>query len=251
MKGRWLKARARIRTGLRIFLATMAMVAALPAWAQTTVSGRVVVLDGTTGKPLLDSSEVVLWLLPLSGVAPATTPQPKQELRLEQRHKSFIPHLLVVQVGSMVRFPNDDPFFHNVFSLFEGKRFDLGLYEAGSSRSVLFDKPGICYLFCNIHPEMSAVVVVLKTPYYAISDRAGQISISGVSPGSYELYVWNERSLPNVLRDLTREVDITESAKSLGTISVRSNPNQNMAHKNKYGRDYDNPTPPQSLYSQP
>lgn len=251
MRSGWLKVLARMRAGLCVSLATMAMAAALSAWAQTTVSGRVVVLDRTTGKPLPDSSQVVVWLLPLSGVAPATTPQAQQELRLEQRHKSFVPHLLVVQVGSMVQFPNDDPFFHNVFSLFEGKRFDLGLYEAGSTRSVLFDKPGICYLFCNIHPEMSAVVVVLRTPYYGISDRAGQISISGVPPGGYELHVWNERSLPNVLRDLTREVDISESTKTLGTISVRANPNQNMAHKNKYGRDYDNPTPPESLYSQP
>ena len=67
--------------------------------------------------------------------------------------------MLVVPVGSVVAFPNRDPFFHNVFSLFEGKRFDLGLYEAGSTRDVLFDKPGVSYIFCNIHAEMSAVVI--------------------------------------------------------------------------------------------
>ena len=222
-----------------------------PARAQVTVTGQVELLNGTSGKPLADASQVVVWLTAVSGANVKASSLPRQELRLVQRHKTFEPHLLVVQAGSLVQFPNDDPFFHNVFSLFEGKRFDLGLYEAGSTRSVLFDKPGICYLFCNIHPEMSAVVVVLKTPYYAISERTGQISIPEVPPGRYELDIWNERSLAEALRNLTRQLHISESAHSLGTISLRANPNPMMAHKNKYGRDYDNPTPPSSVYTQP
>jgi len=222
-----------------------------PACAQITVSGQVAVLNESSGKPLSDASQVVLWLTPVAGSAAVAAPPPKQELRLVQRHKSFEPHLLVVQAGSMVQFPNDDPFFHNVFSLFEGKRFDLGLYEAGSTRSVLFDKPGICYLFCNIHPEMSAVVVVLKTPFFAVSDQAGQVSIPGVRPGRYALEVWDERSLPDELKKLARRVEISETEHSLGTITLRANPNQNKSHKNKYGRDYEDPTPPGSLYSQP
>ena len=76
----------------------------------------------------------------------------------------FTPHILVVPVGSVVRFPNADPFFHNVFSLFDGKRFDLGLYEAGSTKEVTFSREGLSYIFCNIHPEMSAVVISLSTP---------------------------------------------------------------------------------------
>jgi hypothetical protein len=86
---------------------------------------------------------------------------PAQTPRLVQKNKSFEPHILVIPAGSMVEFPNHDPFFHNVFSLFEGKRFDLGLYEAGTSRMVRFDRPGISYIFCNIHPEMSAVIITL------------------------------------------------------------------------------------------
>ena len=122
-----------------------------------------------------------------------------QRPRLVQRNKSFDPHLLIVPVGSVVAFPNRDPFFHNVFSLFEGKRFDLGLYEAGSTRDVHFDKTGISYIFCNIHPEMSAVVVALDTPYYGISDRHGQVVISGVPSGKYVLRVWHESALPETL----------------------------------------------------
>ena len=86
---------------------------------------------------------------------------------LQQKNKTFEPHLLVVTKGSTVDFPNRDPWFHNVFSLFNGKRFDLGLYEAGTSRTVHFDREGISYIFCNIHPEMSAVVVVLASQYFA------------------------------------------------------------------------------------
>lgn len=109
-------------------------------------------------------------------------PQASNLPRLVQRNKSFEPHVLVVPVGSVVEFPNQDPFFHNVFSLFEGKRFDLGLYEAGTTRNVVFDKPGISYIFCNIHSEMSAVVIAVGSPYYGISDQRGRVSIPNVPP---------------------------------------------------------------------
>src|SRR5882762_1954412 len=111
------------------------------------------------------------------------------------------PHVLVVPVGSAVDFPNRDPFFHNVFSLFDGKRFDLGLYEAGASNSVRFDRLGVSFLFCNIHPEMSAVVIAVDTPYYGVSDRAGNITVSGVPDGTYEVHVWHERSLAEDLKN--------------------------------------------------
>ena len=215
-------------------------------WAQeVNVTGHVA-LEGAAH--ISPANSTVVWLTPI-GADPVTV-APMHAV-LQQKNKTFEPHLLAVTKGSTVDFPNRDPWFHNVFSLFNGKRFDLGLYEAGSTRSVLFDKPGICYLFCNIHPEMSAVVVVLRTRYYAVSDRSGEISIAGVPPGRYELQVWNERSLPDDLKSLIRQLDISGSAYSLGTISVRSNPNHSMTHKNKYGRDYDSPTPPGALYGQP
>lgn len=221
------------------------------ARGQVTVTGQVHLKDRSARKPLLDNSEVVVWLTPLSG-SRATLPSVRQQdLRLIQRNKMFEPHLLVVEAGSIVQFPNDDPFFHNVFSLFEGKRFDLGLYEAGSTRSVLFDKPGICYLFCNIHPEMSAVIVVVATPYFAVSDRAGGISIPNVIQGAYEIRVWNERSLPKDLDALSQRITVSETQHMLEPISLAANPNQSTSHKNKYGRDYDSATPPSSLYSQP
>ena len=236
---------------LKTLVFCFAVTTSLSAQSDLTVTGQVEVLSGTSSHSLADASQVVVWLNPLSTSIPTAPPQPQKELRLVQRHKSFVPHLLVVEAGSIVEFPNEDPFFHNVFSLFQGKRFDLGLYEAGSTRAVLFDKLGICYLFCNIHPEMSAVIVVVKTPYFAISDRAGHIAIPGVRAGRYELRLWSEHALTDDLNSLTREVSISDSTHSVGTISLRAYANQNATHRNKYGRQYDNPTPPNSLYLQP
>ncbi len=194
-----------------------------------------------------------MWLTPMAGAggeATTATPVSSANLRLAQKNKSFEPHILVVPAGSMVEFPNRDPFFHNVFSLFEGKRFDLGLYEAGTSRKVRFDRPGISYIFCNIHPEMSAVVVTLTTPLYAISNGGGQLSLAGVPYGRYMLHVWSEGMGAENAQPLTREITISENASSLGVIRVPEATGQRMAHKNKYGREYDEPTPNNSVYQQ-
>jgi len=149
-----------------------------------------------------------------------------------------------------VEFPNHDPFFHNVFSLFEGKRFDLGLYEAGTSRMVRFDRPGISYIFCNIHPDMSAVVITMSTSLYATSNREGQLSLADVPYGRYMLHVWSEGMGPENMEPLTREITIAENASSLGVIRVPEASGQSMVHKNKYGREYDEPTPNNSVYEQ-
>ncbi|MGA8637538.1 MAG: hypothetical protein WB593_05610, partial [Candidatus Sulfotelmatobacter sp.] len=130
------------------------------------------------GRRVNDASKVVVWLTPL-GTTPAPLPlqQRSQIPQLVQKDKSFHPSLLVIPAGGQVEFPNQDPFFHNVFSLFDGKRFDLGLYESGPTQFVKFDTPGISFIFCNIHAQMSAVVIALSTPYYAISNGHGEISI--------------------------------------------------------------------------
>jgi hypothetical protein len=169
---------------------------------------------------------------------------------LVQKNKSFEPHVLVVPVGSLVEFPNRDPFFHNVFSLFEGKRFDLGLYEAGSSRDVHFDKPGVSYIFCNIHPEMSAVVIAVETPYYATSDARGEIAIRNVPAGRYTLRVWYEAALAETLNSMTREITVSEDNLVLGALRLAS-VKVARSHKNKYGRDYDPPAPDSPAYQHP
>ena len=193
----------------------------------------------------------MVWLVPESGGVGSPLHQnhvpPAQLPRLVQRNKSFEPHVLVVPVGSVVAFPNRDPFFHNVFSLFEGKRFDLGLYEAGTTRDVHFDKPGISYIFCNIHPEMSAVVIALDTPYYGISDPRGQVVIANVPSGKYTLRVWYEATPPETLKAMTREVTVSEASSTLGVLRL-TEATLSTAHKNLYGRDYDSPAPDSPAY---
>jgi plastocyanin len=200
----------------------------------------------------VDESQVVVWLTPLDAPAPkdpAASAALAKAPELVQRNKSFEPHVIVVQVGSLIQFPNKDPFFHNIFSMYDGKRFDLGLYEAGTSRSVRFDRPGVSFLFCNIHSEMSAVVIAVDTPYFAMSDRTGHLTIPNVPDGRYEIHVWYERSLPENLKRLSRMVTISENTRALAPIHVVDNPNFTFAHKNKYGEDY--VPPPTEGYQHP
>ena len=115
---------------------------------------------------------------------------------LRQRGERFAPHVLPVLRGSTVDFPNDDVLFHNVFSLSRAKEFDLGRYPRGTSRSVTFDRSGIVQVFCHIHSDMSAVVLVLDNPYFAVPDAEGRYSIPDLPPGDYTLVAWHERIRP-------------------------------------------------------
>ncbi|MFL6305936.1 MAG: hypothetical protein ACJ72H_20590 [Candidatus Sulfotelmatobacter sp.] len=153
-----------------------------------------------------------------------------------QKNKTFTPHLLVVPVGSSVAFPNADPFFHNVFSLFDGKRFDLGLYEAGSTRSVVFSRVGVSYIFCNIHSEMSAVVISLDTPFSSIAGPQGAFRIEGVPDGDYSLHVWIEGQPQSALDQLTKRVHIAGPMTALGDIRAGKPAEQ---HLNEFGRPYE------------
>jgi plastocyanin len=249
-----------------ISLALLRMAVPLPCFSQAKtptarVHGRVQVIGleniGKNRREAILIPKTVVWLTPLVATDGDDTLSvrhsvaPNAALRLVQKNKSFEPHILVVPAGSAVEFPNHDPFFHNVFSLFEGKRFDLGLYEAGSSRMVQFDRPGISYIFCNIHPEMSAVVITLTTTLYDVSNQNGLVTMAGVPYGRYLLHIWSEGMGPENSPPVTREVAVAENTVSLGTIQVPEVNSQSMAHKNKYGRDYDEPTPNNSVYDQP
>jgi plastocyanin len=184
------------------------------------------------------SSNVVLWLMEVSSSANSSAdPVTPGRFRMEQKNKSFIPHLLVVPLGSTVEFPNRDPFFHNVFSQFNGKRFDLGLYEAGAVKDVRFDHEGVSYLFCNIHPEMGAVIVTLATPYYAVSNASGTVTLHNVPPGAYEMHLWAEGADAKTLESLTRVVHISATQSDLGSIQILTT-NRPVPHLNKFGDDY-------------
>ncbi len=210
------------------------------SWAQeANVTGKVVV--ERSGKPLQNASGAVVWLTPTKGEAPK--PPADKVFRLTQKNKRFEPHLLVVPIGSAVLFPNQDPFFHNVFSVYEGTRFDLGLYESGSSKEVRFTRPGPSYIFCNIHPEMSAVIMVMTTPYYATTDASGDYSIEAVPPGEYEFSVWYESAQPDQLKQLQHRVTVSSTSALLDAVTVLAAPSLAVNHKNKYGQDYEKQPP--------
>jgi plastocyanin len=200
------------------------------------------------GRPVKDASGAVVWLMPLGTTV--ETPTQIKIPRLSQKDKMFHPSLVVIPVGGKVEFPNQDPFFHNVFSLFEGKRFDLGLYESGTTRFVQFDKPGISFIFCNIHAQMSAAVIALATPYYGVSDARGDLNIPDVPPGRYSLQVFHSSVAPDVLRAMSREITVAVGDTSLGSLTL-AQPDVALAHKNKYGRDYDRPQPDSPAYARP
>jgi plastocyanin len=242
----------RIKSASRqeLLFKTLAVVIAAGAWilsvqAQTvTVTGTISVIRDNGGAGKVSNGNGVVWLKSTT----AAIPPAGGRFKILQQHKKFEPHVLAVPVRSVVDFPNLDPFFHNVFSLFEGKRFDLGLYEAGSSHAVTFDAPGVCYIFCNIHPEMSAAVVVVDTPYYAVTNAAGQFSIPNVPPGSYRLNVWHERGKPERPDEFPREVTVTQNNPSIPAIRLRDAGDLLANHKNKYGRDYDHDKSPTPVY---
>jgi plastocyanin len=229
-------------------IVTLGALAVASSAQGVNVTGRVAYNDGVNPR---SGVSAVVWLAPSgqqSNDSPATKPA---DAVLRQKNKSFEPHLLVVTKGSSVQFPNMDPWFHNVFSLFNGKKFDLGLYEAGTTRTVHFDREGVSYIFCNIHPEMSAIVVVVASPYYAVAAKDGEFSIAGVPPGRYMLHLWTENSLPESLQALSREVEIDSNSHFVGTLRVRQAAISSSQHKNKYGQDYEPPSPNNPIYTQP
>ena len=136
--------------------------------------------------------------------------QPGRGREMRQINEAFEPHVLPILVGTTVDFPNADPFFHNVFSLSMASAFDLGHYPKGSSRSVVFDTPGLVKVFCHLHSNMSAVIMVLDNPFFTTPGEDGRYRIEGVPPGSYTVVAWHERARP-VRREVTIEAGRTVS----------------------------------------
>ena len=112
--------------------------------------------------------------------------------RMDQRNETFLPHVLTVDQGTIVDFPNNDTTYHNVFSISKTRKFDLGRYARGKSKAVLFDRPGVVRIFCDIHSHMSAFVLVFSHPYYAKAEVDGRYRIDNVPPGTYTVSAWNE-----------------------------------------------------------
>jgi plastocyanin len=118
------------------------------------------------------------------------TAPPKKPVLLDQRNLTFLPTVLAIQAGSTVEFPNNDRVFHNVFSLRDGKKFDLGLYPMGAVKKLKFEKVGLSRIFCNIHPNMAAYIYAVDTPFFAVTNAKGRFTIRDIPPGTYQYHVW-------------------------------------------------------------
>lgn len=214
--------------------------------AAATVTGRVDLKDSRDPavRSKANFSGIVVSLMPAEG-APALPPA---HATIRQKGKMFLPHILAVTAGTLVDFPNDDPIFHNAFSAYNGQIFDLSLYPPGSTRSVRFTRPGVVRVFCNIHASMSAVIVVLKTPYFAVSRRDGAFAIPDVPPGDYELHVFHERATEASLRSLEKHITVEHADLELPAIAISEIGYLPAPHTNKYGRPYPPATDENQVY---
>jgi plastocyanin len=204
------------------------------------VTGEVRLIQSNSLRPAKDASQVVVWLVRLQGAEETSVASvsAKHHYRVLQHNKTFEPNLLVVPLGSIVDFPNQDPWFHNVFSLYRGKRFDLGLYQAGSEKEVVFDRPGPSFLFCNIHPQMTAVILTVNSDFFGISDKAGRILIPHVPAGRYAMHAWYESAASSFTDVSQRTIDIGPGENVLPVLSIPV-AKHDWSHKDKYGNDYD------------
>jgi len=192
------------------------------------VAGRITILE-KRNKPSPDLGSTVIYL---EGVGPAGAPA---TLDITINDKVYRPRVVVVPVGSTVRFPNTDPFDHNVFSASEPNRFDLGLYGRGEAKGHTFTHPGLVRVYCNVHPRMVAYVVVTPNRYYAQPGVDGSFAIENLPPGQYHLHVWHERIAAEIVKDVTvgAGAGVADLEVALDARGYRWRP-----HKNKDGQEY-------------
>lgn len=179
------------------------------------------------GKKATDLSDVVVYV-----ESAKARPKPAREV-LTMKSKTFTPHLLAIGTGTTVDFPNEDPILHNVFSV-SAEGFDLGLYKRPKSGSKTFDRPVVYTVYCNIHPQMSATVVVLDHPYFTTAAKDGSFRIAGVPAGDYKLLAYNERSGEGA----PVTVKVTATGETAAQLALDASTFKRMAHKNKFGKDY-------------
>jgi plastocyanin len=197
--------------------------------ASEPLTGKVV----TRARPGVEPAVAIVYATPLNGPAPSRS----AHFTMVQKDKAFFPRVLVVPVGSTVDFPNQDPIFHNVFSLSAPAPFDLGLYRAGASKTRVFTEPATYRVFCNIHPQMTALLVVVPSPYFTLAERS-EFRLD-VPAGAYRVTVFSERAAA-----VTVDVRVGPGGASVPDVSLDQATSMPTDHKNKYGQAY-----PKDAYS--
>jgi plastocyanin len=205
------------------------LAALCPGAVAAQVSGQVAVLEGR-GRAAPDIATAVVYL---EGRAPRAAAIAHPQMVTDGRQ--FRPRVLVVPVGTTVQFQNLDPFNHNVFSLSETSAFDLGLYGRGETRTRRFARTGLVRVYCNVHPRMSAFILVRDNPWHAQPGPDGAYTIPDVPPGRYLLHVWHER----VTMESTREIEVPAGGLTGLADTLDASGYRWVQHPNKYGRDYE------------
>ena len=222
---------AKVQRGER-FRRVVLVAATLAAWPlaaalrSADVRGRLTLVD-KEHRPGEDVGQAVIWL---DGGGGRATPV---QAEISTAEKAFSPHVLVVPAGSTVTFPNHDPFNHNVFSLSEEQPFDLGLYGRGEARSIRLDRAGIVRVYCNVHAQMSALIVVRDGPHFAQPSGDGSFLLPAVPPGRYVLHAWHERA-----SETNRAVDVPAAGLTGLALELDARGYRFRPHLNKFGQPY-------------
>ncbi|MDE3199245.1 MAG: hypothetical protein KGN84_23040 [Acidobacteriota bacterium] len=231
------------RGGIAALIAAMTGVAAQGAM----LSGTVVLQNSRSASVNRhsDYSGVVVSAVAIGATAPRDF-APRHAV-IRQKSKTFSPHILPVEVGTQVDFPNFDPIFHNAFSNYNGQIFDIGLYPPGSSRSVRFSRPGVVRVFCNIHPTMSAIILVLPTSHFTMTRPDGSFALD-LPSGDYQMNFFHERATEQTLAALSRRITVNGEPLRLPPVAISEAGYLPAAHMNKYGRNYGPPPDDQTYY---
>ncbi len=210
---------------MRFVLAVAALATAVPA-AAGSITGRIDLVD-KPGRRGSDLSDVVVYLDDVK-----VKPRPATAT-VVMKGKAFSPHVVAIPVGGTVEFPNEDPIFHNAFSVSGDNRFDLALYKRPKTGTQTFQHPGVVKVYCNIHPQMSAVVVVRDNPYFTKAAPDGTFSVDNVPAGRHTVKAWHERA-----GEAAVEVTVPEKGAVTAALRLDATTYKREQHKNKFGRDY-------------
>jgi plastocyanin len=223
--GRFASGAARLAAALCVLVWS-----ALPVVAQGVVSGRVTLTE-RPGEQSTDIGNTVIYLVPTAAASARTAPT---QASIAMNGRTFVPRVRVVTPGSRVDFPNQDPFSHNIFSTAPGAVFDLGLYPSGRSRDAQFRRAGVFPVYCNIHPRMTAFVVVVPSPHFTMAGGDGRWTIANVPAGEYTLHIWHERGA-----ETKQPLQVASAGQSGVDVTVDARGFRFAQHKNKFGREYD------------
>ena len=197
--------------------------------ARGTVRGTITVTRAP-GAASQSDSPILVYLVGFN------EPPPDAAAEIQQRDKHFLPNLLGITAGQQVSFPNGDPFYHNVFSPSSVRKFDLGQYRPGETRARAFPKAGVVDVYCNIHPQMSATILVLPNRRFTTAKRDGRYAIAGVPPGRWMIYAYSRRAE----KPVGKPVVVSAGGSTTVDFSVTET-RVDFQHLNKYGEKYRNP----------